>query len=66
MLLFHNVYTNITELSTVMLNELVERVEVHARSQRYTKGTQQIDIVFNYVGNIEEVQEKSAENETKG
>ena len=54
-------YTNITELSTVMLNELVERVEVHARTERYTKGTQQIDIVFNYVGNIDGIQAKSAE-----
>jgi hypothetical protein len=68
-------YTSITELSTVMLNELVESIEVHARSKCYSKGTQRINIVFNYVGDIgglglppnpqEEIQEISAEN-TKG
>ncbi|MCL2225433.1 MAG: recombinase family protein [Defluviitaleaceae bacterium] len=45
-------YTQITELSTIMLNELIERVEVHARTKRYSKGSQQIDVHFNYVGII--------------
>ena len=48
-------YTRITELSTIMLNELIERIEVHNRNKRYSKGTQQIDISFNYVGNIGEL-----------
>lgn len=45
-------YTNMTELTTGMLNELIERIEVHARDKRYTKGAQQVDVFFNYVGNI--------------
>jgi len=45
-------YTSISELTPVMLNELIERVEVHARSERYSKGSQHITIRFNYVGDI--------------
>jgi len=46
-------YTRITKLTPTMLNELMERIEVHTRSQRYSKGSQQIDFYFNYVGKID-------------
>ncbi|MCL2336200.1 MAG: DUF4368 domain-containing protein [Firmicutes bacterium] len=45
-------YTKVTELSPVLLHELVERIEIHARDKRCGKNIQQIDIFFNYVGNI--------------
>jgi len=45
-------YTRATELTTVMLNELIKRVEVHSRDKPYSKSVQQIDIHFNYVGII--------------
>jgi hypothetical protein len=45
-------YTDITELTTVMMNELVKRVEVHAPDRSSGKKVQRIEIVFNYVGNI--------------
>jgi len=46
-------YTNITELSTLMLNRLVERIEVHSRGERYSKGVQQIEVYFNDVGKLD-------------
>ncbi|MDR2558253.1 MAG: DUF4368 domain-containing protein, partial [Oscillospiraceae bacterium] len=48
-------YTKITELSVVMLNELVERIEVHAPDRSTGKRLQRIEIYFNFVGNIGEV-----------
>jgi len=48
-------YTDITELTTVMMNELVKRVEVHAPDRSSGKKVQRIEIVFNYVGNIGEI-----------
>ena len=45
-------YTHITELSTIMLNELIERVEIHAKDKRYSRGNQIIKIRFNYLGDI--------------
>ncbi|MCL2036369.1 MAG: DUF4368 domain-containing protein [Oscillospiraceae bacterium] len=41
-------YTRPTELTTVMLNELIERVEVHAPDKSSGKRVQQIDVYFNY------------------
>jgi DNA invertase Pin-like site-specific DNA recombinase len=65
-------YTRMSELTTTMLNELVERIEVHARDKQYSKTVQQVDIYFNYVGSIAinappppksgEIPKKSAEN----
>ena len=46
-------YANVTELTPIMLNELVERVEVHAPRKRYGKRAQQVDVYFNCVGRIE-------------
>jgi len=45
-------YTNVTELTAILLNELVERIEVHERDKRYGKSVQKVDIYYNYVGNI--------------
>ena len=45
-------HTNVTELSATLLNELVDRIEIHARDKRYGKNAQNVDIHFNYVGNI--------------
>jgi len=47
-------YTRVTELTPIMLNELIERVEVYARSERYSKGVQSIVLHFNYVGIIDD------------
>ena len=48
-------YTRITELSTLMLNELIERVEVHAPDKSSGRRVQNIDVQFNYVGDIGEL-----------
>ena len=49
-------YTHVTELSAALLNELVERIEVHTREKRYEKkSSQQIDVHFNYVGDLEDL-----------
>ena len=46
-------YIQITELSTIMLNELIERVEVYERDKRYDKNsTQRIKVRFNYLGDV--------------
>lgn len=47
-------YTDVTELTSVMLNELVERVDVYARDKNYSKGVQAIVIHFSSVGPIDE------------
>jgi hypothetical protein len=41
-----------------MLNELVERIEVHAPDRSTGKRLQRIEIYFNFVGNIGEVWEE--------
>jgi predicted transcriptional regulator len=48
-------YSNVAELSKPMLNELVERVEVHMRSERYSKGVQGMTLHFNYVGDVSDL-----------
>jgi hypothetical protein len=53
-------YTHISELSTIMLNELVDRVEIHAPDKSSGKRVQQIEVYFNYVGNISEVWESGS------
>jgi hypothetical protein len=50
-------YTRITELSTIMLHELVERVEVHAPDKSTGKRLQKVDVYFNFVGNIGDIWE---------
>jgi hypothetical protein len=45
-------HTHVTELTPTLLNELVERIEVHAPDKSSGKRKQQIDVVFNYVGAV--------------
>jgi len=58
-------YTRITELTPTLLNELIERVEINARSQRYSKGSQQIDFYFNYVGKLDLIPDFISEKQRK-
>lgn len=45
-------YQNITELTDIMLYELIEKVEVHAAKGGRTKyRSQQLDVYFNFIGN---------------
>jgi hypothetical protein len=45
-------YTRVTELTPLMMNELVKKVEVHASDKSSGKRTQKIVVYFNYVGDI--------------
>jgi DNA invertase Pin-like site-specific DNA recombinase len=45
-------YTRITELSTTMINELVERLEVHAPDKSSGKRTLKVDVYFNFIGKV--------------
>ena len=59
-------YSNVTELTATMLNELVERVEIHAPDKSSGKRVQQIDIYFNFVGVIDELElAKTGESKTE-
>jgi len=46
-------YTDITELTPTILNEFIQRIEVHAPDKSTGKRTQQIDIFYNAVGVID-------------
>ncbi|MCL2856725.1 MAG: recombinase family protein [Oscillospiraceae bacterium] len=46
-------YTDITELTPTILNEFIQRVEVHAPDKSSGKRVQQIDIFYNAVGVID-------------
>ena len=43
-------YTSITELSTLLLSEFVERIEIHAWDKSIKDKFRKIDIYFNFVG----------------
>ena len=45
-------HTCIDELTPTLLNELVERIEIHAPDKSSGKRTQEIDVYFNFVGLI--------------
>jgi len=45
-------YTHVEELTPTMLNELVERIEIHAPDKSSGRRTQEIDVYFNFVGLI--------------
>ena len=45
-------YTCVEELTPILLNELVERIEVHAPDKSSGRRTQQVDVRFNFVGVI--------------
>ena len=46
-------YTDITELTPTVLNEFIQRIEIHAPDKSSGKRTQQIDIYYNSVGVID-------------
>ena len=46
-------YTDITELTPTVLNEFIQRIEVHAPDKSSGKRVQQIDIFYNAVGVID-------------
>lgn len=46
-------YTDFSELTTPMLNEFVDRIEVHAPDKSSGKRVQQIDIYLNFIGNFQ-------------
>lgn len=60
-------YENFEELSTVMLNEFVEKIVVHERTPKGSiNATQKIDVYFNLIGQyippeMEEIQEPTKE-----
>ena len=45
-------YTRVSELTPTMLNELVERIEIHAPDKAKSKRCQDVDIYFNHIGLI--------------
>ncbi|MDR1475353.1 MAG: DUF4368 domain-containing protein, partial [Holosporales bacterium] len=45
-------HTHVTELTPTLLNELVERIEIHAPNKSSGKRCQQISMVFRFVGDI--------------
>jgi len=45
-------HTCVTELTPTMLNELVERIEIHAPDKARGKRCQDVDIYFNHIGMI--------------
>lgn len=52
-------YTNIQELTPAVLNEFIERIIVHSPDRSTGHRTQKIDIVYNFVGQLPMLQEKS-------
>jgi len=61
-------YTDFSVLTTPMINEFVDRIEVHAPSKPRGKREQQIDIYLNFIGNFpipvqEIVQEETPEEQ---
>ena len=48
-------YTHVEELTPTLLNELVERIEIHAPDKSSGKRAQEIDVYFNFVGLIDEL-----------
>jgi hypothetical protein len=48
-------HTRVTELTPTLLNELVERIEVHVPDTGSGKRVQKVDIYFNFVGRIDEL-----------
>jgi len=46
-------YTDFSELTTQMLNEFIERVEVYEKESNTQRATQRIDIKFRFIGNFQ-------------
>ena len=45
-------YTDFSELTTPMINEFVDRIEIHAPDKSSGKREQQIDLYLNFIGNF--------------
>lgn len=49
-------YTDITELTPTIVNELIDRIDIHKRDKRHSKkAVQQIDIHYNFIGVVGEL-----------
>jgi hypothetical protein len=46
-------HTLVTELTPTLLNELVERIEVHAPDKSSGKRCQQVEVCFNFIGALD-------------
>ena len=57
-------YTDFSELTTPMINEFVDRIEVHAPDKSSGKRRQQIDIYLNFIGNFPIPAQEGAPEET--
>jgi len=49
-------YTCVAELTPTILNELVERIEIHSPDRSTGKRLQQIDVYFNHIGLIDKLE----------
>ena len=57
-------YKNFNELTPYMLNEFVEKIIVHERARKGSRDTtQQVDIYFNFIGQIELPKEELSQEE---
>jgi hypothetical protein len=45
-------YTEFTELTPQILNEFIERVDIHEKDKSGEKTTQTVDVFFNFIGNF--------------
>jgi hypothetical protein len=57
-------YTQLSELTTLIINELIDRVEVHSADKSSGKRIQRVDVYFNYVGLFELPDEPLPKNPT--
>jgi hypothetical protein len=49
-------YTCVKELTPTLLNELMERIEIHAPDRSSGKRVVQIDVLFNFVGLVDKLE----------
>ena len=57
-------YTDFSELTTPMINEFVDRIEVHAPDKSSGRREQQIDLYLNFIGNFPIPVQEIAQEET--
>lgn len=51
-------YTDISELTPTIVNELIDRVEIHSPDKNSGKRTQKVDIYYSFVGMIGKIETK--------
>lgn len=57
-------YKNFDKLTTVMINEFVEKIIIHERDRKHSQtANQKIEIYFNFIGNYEPPKEELSEEE---